>query len=195
MPATPPALGDGATQRQRRLWAVLAGAAMVAFGVIVVLSTGGSAVPVGASGSMAGMDMSSGADEIAVTMRDADGRTVRLPDGRPGAVVSANASDCDVCVETTRAAARAARQVPGGASLVVLMLDSVTTREQIRRFAAAVGPSPARYVVNDRNGELAMMLGTATIGRIVVHDRRGRVVGRPAVGTRALGVTLRRAAR
>ena len=62
-----------------------------AFVVSVVLSTGSSSVPVGGSGSMAGMTMSMGDGPMAFTMRDVDNRTVRLPGARAGVVVFAGA--------------------------------------------------------------------------------------------------------
>ena len=78
---------SGAPDRRTRWWALGGLAIATAFVVSVVLSTGSSSVPVGGSGSMAGMTMSMGDGPMAFTMPDVDDRTVRLPGARAGVVV------------------------------------------------------------------------------------------------------------
>jgi len=46
----------------------------------------------------------------------------------------------------------------------IVMADSATSREDVAAFKRAVGPSPARYVVDDRNSGLASMLGAPELG-------------------------------
>ena len=136
-------------------------------------------MPVGGSGSMAGMTMSMGDGPMAFTMRDVDNRTVRLPGARAGVVVFAAARDCAPCVASVRAARDAVLSTRKCAQLIVVMADSATSREDVAAFKRAVGPSPARYVVDDRNSGLASMLGAPELGSTTVYDARGNVVAHP----------------
>lgn len=172
-----------------RWWAIVAAVVVVAFVASVVMSTRSASVPVGASGSMAGMSM--GAGRLMVTMRDVSDRTVRLPGGRPGVVVFAEARRCEPCLAGVRAARDALRKAPVGAQLIVVMADSGTSRADVRAFARSVGPGPARYVVDDRTGALSSMLGASSLGSAVVYDARGRVVARPDAGSRQIVAVLR----
>jgi|GEM_PF-4917326 len=164
-----------------RWWAIGGVVVVIAFVASVVMSTRSASVPVGASGSMAGMSM--GAGRLMVTMRDVSGREVRLPGGRPGVVVFAEARRCGPCLAAVRAARDALREAPVGAQLIVVMTDSGTGRADVRAFAQLVGPGPARYVIDDRNGGLSTMLGASSLGGAVVYDARGRVVARPDAGS------------
>ena len=133
---------------------------------------------------------------MALAMRDVDDRTVRLPDGRPGVVVFASATNCAACISETRAALNAIRRVASRGQLVVVMVDSATGRGEIAAFARSVGPSPARYVVDDRNGRLVSMLGASDLGGAVVYDTLGRTVARlDSSGSQLIAAALRRAQR
>ena len=179
---------------RRRLWGVLAVIAVVGFVVLVVSSTRKATIPVGASGGMAGMSMrSGGADDVSMAMRDVDGRTVRIPDGRPGVIVFVATRGCEPCVTAVRAAARAVGRRGGGGELIVVSLDSGTTRSDLAGFARSAGRPRARYVVDDRNGSLASMFGASRLGATIVYDLRGKVVARPASAP-AIGRALDRAA-
>lgn len=187
----------GEPSRRPRRWGVLTTAVVVvvAFVAVVALSTRSSSVPVGASGSMPGMAMGGmstapGGDRLAVTMRDLDDRTVRLPGGRPDVVVFAEARGCDACVAAARAAVR---RTGARAQLIVVMADSATGREDVAVFARAVGRSAAHYVIDDRGGSLATMLGAPGLGRAVVYDARGRILARSDGRARQLVAALRRA--
>jgi len=162
---------SGAPDRRTRWWALGGLAIATAFVVSVVLSTGSSSVPVGGSGSMAGMTMSMGDGPMAFTMRDVDDRTVRLPGARAGVVVFAAARDCAPCVASVRAARDAVLSTRKSAQLIVVMADSATSREDVAAFKRAVRPSPARYVVDDRNSGLASMLGAPELGSTTVMTR------------------------
>ena len=177
--------------RRTRWWALGGLAIATAFVVSVVLSTGSSSVPVGGSGSMAGMTMSMGDGPMAFTMRDVDNRTVRLPGARAGVVVFAAARDCAPCVASVRAARDAVLSTREGAQLIVVMADSATSREDVAAFKRAVGPSPARYVVDDRNSGLASMLGAPELGGTTVYDARGNVVAHPDARLPQLSAALR----
>lgn len=171
-----------------RWWAIGGVVVVIAFVASVVMSTRSASVPVGASGSMAGMSM--GAGRLMVTMRDVSGREVRLPGGRPGVVVFAEARRCKPCMAAVRAARDALREAPAGAQLIVVMTDSGTGRADVRAFARSVGPGPARYVIDDRNGGLSSMLGASSLGSAVVYDARGRVVARPDARLRQMVAAL-----
>lgn len=181
------------TLRRPRWWALAGGAAMVAFVTSVVLSTGSSPVPVGASGSMSGMSMSMSTGRLAVTMRDVDDRTIRVPDGRPGVVVFAEPRGCDSCIDTARAARDAVQRAVPRAQLIVVMLDPATALDEVSAFARSVGRSPARYVVDDRNSSLASMLGASRLGGAIVYDALGRIVARPGPVATQVALALRRA--
>lgn len=178
----------------RRSWVIGGLLTTVVFVAAVVLSTRSASVPVGESGSMAGMSM--GADgRIAVTMRDVNDRVVQLPGGRPSVVVFVSAPACDICVAAVRAARDAVRQTTDRAQLIVVMADAATSRADVDAITRSVGRSPARYVIDDRNSTLASMLGASNAGSAVVYDARGQVIAHPATNTGKIAAALRRADR
>lgn len=166
---------------------------VLAFAAVVVTSGRQAAVPVGASGgtmgSMSGMDSGT----LDMTMRDIEGRALRVADGRPGVVVFVDARTCGWCIQTVRAASRAAARARG--QLVVVNADAAVTRSTITSFARKANSANARYVVDDRNGMLASMLSVRDVGAVVVYDATGRVVDRTrsAAGiSRALASAVRK---
>lgn len=116
-----------------------------------------------------------GGDGLALTRRDVDGREVRLPGGRPGVVVVANACRCDAWRSAVREGRDALTRSVAGAQLIVVMGDAPTTRPDVAAFARSIGSSPARYVIDDRNGSLTSMLREGQLGDALVYDRSGRV--------------------
>ena len=176
----------------RRSWVIGGLLTTVLFVAAVTLSTRSASVPVGESGSMAGMSM--GADgRVTVTMRDVNDRVVKLPGGRPTVVVFVSASACDICVTAVRAARDAVRQTTERAQLIVVMADATTSRADVDAITRSVGRSPARYVIDDRNSRLASMLGASSVGSAVVYDARGRVIAHSAMNTGTIAAALRRA--
>lgn len=197
-PIGPAAQSEAMPARRSRWWTVAVLALVAAIGFAVVRSSMSSSVPVGASGpgSMPGMSMpaQAGGDRLELTMRDVDGRELRLPGGRPSVVVVANAGRCDACRAAARAARDGVRRSAAAAQLIVVMADVTTTRPQVAAFARSVGLPAARYVIDDRNGGLTSTIG-GQLGETVVYDRRGRVVARLEPGSRQLAAALRRARR
>ena len=190
-PPTGPQTERDAASPRRSPWSTIAViAVVVAVAVALVRSAISSSVPVGVSGPGGG-----DADRLALTMRDVDGREVRLPDGRPGVVVVANAGRCDACRNAVRAARDAVARSAAGAQLIVVMGDAATTRPEVAAFARSVGSSPARYVIDDRNSGLTSMLRVGQLGDTLVYDRSGRVVARPEPRSRQLISALRNAKR
>lgn len=179
--------------RRSRWWAIAAAAAAAAFVASVVASTNSASVPVGASGSMPGMSMSPG--QLMATMKDVSDRTVRLPGGRAGVVVFAEARLCDGCAAAVRATRDALRTTAPRASFVVLMTDSNTSRSDVGRFDRAAGRPPARYVIDDRNGTLASTLGATGLPGALVYDARGRVIARPEPSSQQMVAALRQVTR
>lgn len=129
-----------------------------------------------------------------MSLRDIDGRAVRIPDGRPGAVVFVESRSCAACVGAVRATARAVRRGRSGAALTVVNVDAATSRGEVAAFARRAGEPRARYVVDDRNESLSAMFDASSLGAAVVYDASGKVVAHPAS---AAGVAraLARAAR
>ena len=193
-PTGPQTERDGASPRRSRWSTIAVIAVVVAVAVAVVRSAISSSVPVGASGPGSSLPRGD-ADRLALTMRDVDGREVRLPDGRPGVVVVANAGRCDACRSAVRAARDAVARSAAGAQLIVVMGDAATTRPEVAAFARSVGSPPARYVIDDRNSGLTSMLRVAQLGDALVYNRGGRVVARPEPGSRQLISALRNARR
>lgn len=135
--------------------------------------------------------MSTGRNEpMRVTMRDVDGRPVRLPGGRPGVVVFVTAPRCEGCIGTVRIAADAARRAR--AAVTVVAVESTTSRSDVATFAKSVRRSAARYVIDDRQGTLATLLGGLGVGGAVVYDARGALVARPEADPAQLRKALRR---
>lgn len=193
-PAGPQTERDAASPR-RSPWPTIAVIALiVAVAVAVGRSAISSSVPVGAAGPGSSLPRGD-ADRLALTMRDVDGREVRLPDGRPGVVVVANAGRCDACRNAVRAARDAVARLAADAQLIVVMGDASTTRPEVAAFARSVGSPPAYFVIDDRNSGLTSMLRVGQLGDAVVYDRGGRVVARPEPGSRQLISALRSARR
>lgn len=191
-PTTRPGPAPSGRPAWRSRWLAIGGAlVLVAFVAAVTLSTRSASVPVGASGSMPGMSM--GAGRLALTLRDIDDRPVRVPGGRAGVVVFAEARRCAACVRAVRTARAAVRRAGARAQVIVVMVDAVTSRADVAAFRRAVGPSTERYVVDDRNGTVVSMIGASGLGGAVVYDASGRVVARPGTDARQLFAAVRRA--
>ncbi len=114
-----------------------------------------------------------------MSMRDVDGRLVRVPDGRPGVAVFVTPRNCADCVAAVRAAARAVARSRPSAQLTVVSLDSATSRSDVAEFARTAGSPRARYVIDDRNGSLASMFNVTGLGAAAVYDAKGKIVDRP----------------
>lgn len=180
--------------RRRRLWALLGTLGAVVFAVVVVVSTRDAAVPVGASG-MSGTSMAMGTGAtVRLTMRDASGRPVSLPGGRPGLILFVQAQGCQPCVDAVQAAAAAIRSAGAPAGLTVISVDAGTSRGELAAFARSAGKPPARYVVDDRTGTLASTLGASSFDTAIVYDSRGRIVARASAVLDRLEGVIRTAA-
>ncbi len=168
-------------RRRRTLWGTVAAVVVVGFVFLVVVSTRQAAVPVGAAGDMGGMQMQGmgGGSGMQMSMRDVDGRLVRVPDGRPGVAVFVTPRNCADCVAAVRAAARAVARSRPTAQLTVVSLDSATSRSDVAEFARSVGNPRARYVIDDRNGSLASMFKVTGLGAAAVYDAKGKIVDHP----------------
>ena len=184
-------------ERGSRRWLVTVAivAVVLAFVAAVVGSARRSAVSTGGSAQMGGMSTSEPGHRVSISARDVDGRLVRLPDGRPGAVLIMQAGACDACVRSARRLAAAARRVPGAFGLTALSAAADDDRAALRAFASAAGDRRMRYLVDDRNNMLTSMLGVSRLGAIVVYDSRGRVVAANTTSVAGLAASLRRAAR
>lgn len=180
-------------RRHRRWWVLLGAIATAGFVLAVIVSARNSAVPVGASGSSSGISMGTGG-QIAVALRDADGRSFQLPGGRPGVLAFVNAAaNCQSCVAAVRAAAQALRRAGGKGALTVVSTDPATSRDELKAFARLTAHPPARYVIDDRNGRLISLLGAVGLASLEVYDARGRIVARPEAVAAQLAPALKRA--
>ena len=187
-PDLPPVAAD---RRTRTIWGAVIAVIVVGFVVLVVTSTAQDAVPVGGMGGMQMQDTGNGSG-MQMSMRDVDGRVVRVPDGRPGVAVFITPRNCAECVDAVRAAARAVRRARQSAQLLVVGLDSATSRGDIAAFARTAGSPSARYVIDDRDGSLASMFKVAALAGAVVYDASGKIVGHPASAAQ-IGQILARA--
>ena len=132
---------------------------------------------------MKGMSMGS-AGAVHLSARDViDGRRVSLPGGKPGAIVFVEAQGCSTCVSVVRAANRAMTRLRSPLDLTVIDVDYTATPDDLRAFARSAGNPRARYMVDDRNGGIATMVGATALGRAVIYDARGQVVGHAYPGT------------
>jgi len=168
---------------------------LVGFLVMLVVTTERAAVPVGGSGATSGMSMQgSSGNRIDLRMRDVEGRPLQIPDGRPGVAVFVQATGCPSCVRAVRAAARALQEVHGGGMLLVIGVDSSTSRSDLAQFARSAGEPPARYAVDDRTSTLANMFGASLLGEAVVYGSSGQIVERGGTpGVSELAQALARA--
>ena len=190
-PAPPPV---GADRRTRTIWGGVIALVAVGFVVLVVTSTARDAVPVGDMGGMQMQGMGNGSG-MQMSMRDVDGRVVRVPDGRPGVAVFITPGNCVDCVNAVRAAARAVGRARQSAQLTVVSLDAATSRRDIAAFARTAGSPRARYVIDDRDGSLASMFKISTVGGAVIYDARGKIVGHPTSAAQIGDVLARAPAR
>lgn len=187
-PDPPPVAAD---RRTRTIWGAVIALIVVGFVVLVVASTAQDAVPVGDMGGMQMQGMGNGSG-MQMSMRDVDGRVVRVPDGRPGVAVFITPGDCVDCVDAVVAAARAVRRARRSAQLVVVSLDAATSRRDVAAFARTAGSPRAHYVIDDRDGSLASMFKISTLGGAVVYDATGKIVGHPSTSAQ-IGQVLARA--
>lgn len=126
-----------------------------------------------------GMAMAgSSANRLDLTVHDTGGRPLRIPDGRPGIAVFVQASGCGSCVQAVRTAARAIAQTRPAGVLVVVAVDSSTSRSALAAFARSAGAPPARYVVDDSMSTLANAFGASTLGDVVAYNKAGQIVER-----------------
>lgn len=195
--SAPPEEVAAAAPRQRRVlrsrWWTVGGLGLIsAFVAVLVWVSLSASVPVGASGPTGAMAMAGG--RLTLTMRDVNGGVLRVPGRGPGVVVFAG-TGCDVCRTAIRAATAAVSRFSERPRLVVVIVDASTSRGAIQALARSVGPSPARYVVDDRSNSLASTFGATGLGSIVVYDARGRIVARPTSAYPALFDALGRASR
>lgn len=187
----PPPPPVAAGRRTRTIWGTVIAVIAVGFVVVVVTSTAQDAVVVGGMGGMQMQDMGNGSG-MQMSIRDVDGRAVRVPDGRPGVAVFVTPANCAACADAVRAAERAVRRARQSAQLLVVGLDSATSRRDIAAFARTAGSPGARYVIDDRNGSLASMFKVTAVGGAVVYDATGKIVGHPASAAQ-IGQILARA--
>lgn len=175
-------------------WLLVAGGLLaVGFVLSVVMSTRSAPVPVAPSGSMHGMSMDAG--PLALMLLDSSGRVVRLPDGRPSVVISAQAGDCVSCIAAVRAARDAVNRAADKAQLIVILASSKASKVGLAAFLRGVGSSSARYVINRPGSNLAAVLGSPGVGAAVVYDARGSVVARPRATAPEILAALRGAGR
>ncbi len=186
-------VGAEAGRGRRRRLTLLGALAVIGFVVVVVVSTRNAAVPVGASGSMS-MSMPRYAP-LQLALHDVDNHLVRLPGGRPGVVLFVQARECQPCVDAVRTAADAVRSGGGHPALTIINVDAGTSRAEVAAFARGAGRPPARYVIDDRLGTLASMLGASGFDTTVVYDARGRIVARPRPELAGLVKAIRLASR
>lgn len=181
-------------RRRRTRWGIVSAVVVVGFVVLVVSSTRQAAVPVGASGDMGAMQMrgTGGGSGMQMSMRDIDGRVLRVPDGRPGVAVFIT-SNCTECISAVRAAARAVGRARPPAQLTVVSFDSATSRSDVTAFARTARSPRARYVIDDRNNSVASMFKVSGLGTAVVYDAKGEIVGQPTSEAQ-IGRVLARAA-
>lgn len=182
--------GPARAPRRSRWWTVAGILLALGFFSFLGLSVRQAAVPVGPGESMPGPGAG---DRVELSLRDVDGRLVRLPGGRPGVVVFVQAEGCAYCVAATRAAARAVRTVPGGAALTVVIVDAATTSGDVAALRRPVGGPAARYVIDDRDGSITSLLKVRSLAEAVVYDARGRIVGRPRATRAGMARALHRA--
>ena len=169
----------GRRRLRSRWWWALGAAAAIGFLVMLTLTTERAAVPVGASAGTPAMAMGGAStNRLDLTVRDTGGRPLRIPDGRPGVAVFVQASGCRSCVQAVRTAARAIAQTRPAGVLVVVAVDSSTSRSALAAFARSAGGPPARYVVDDSMSTLANAFGASTIGDVVAYNKAGQIVER-----------------
>ena len=173
--------GELPVRRRRRSqwWWALGAAATIGFLVMLILTTERAAVPVGGSAATPGMAMAgSSANRLDLTMRDAAGRSLQIPDGHPGLAVFVQTSGCRSCVQAVRTAARALAQTRPVGVLVVIAVDASTSRSALAAFARSAGEPAARYVVDDRTSTLANVFGASALGEVVAYNKMGQIVER-----------------
>lgn len=167
--------GGGA---ERGILKAVGAAIVVGFVVLVVTSIRQAAVPVGASGGMAGMSMpGGGGGGTQVSTRSIDGRKLSIPNGRPGVVVFIKPRGCAACATAVRASARAVSRGARQAELTVVAVDSATEPQDLAAFARKVDAASSRYVIDDRDGSLVSIFAARGLGVAVVYDSAGKVVG------------------
>ena len=150
----------------------------------LALATVRETVPTGGAASMPSMRMQPGADHLGISLRDVDGRPMRMPDGRAGAVLVMATHGCGDCLNIAKRLDAAASRAPSRPAVALVGVDTEEGRQDFERFDRAAGGLDARYALDDASGSITRLLGARELGTVVVYDPQGMVIERVRPGTR-----------
>jgi hypothetical protein len=172
--------GEAATGSSRRWWIGVCAAVVIGFVVLVTTSTQQSTSPSNGGKGMNGMSMRPADDRaMRMSVRDMDGRALRIPDDRPGVVVFIRAAPCRACIAALGAAQEALQKAPVAADLVVVDTDAPARRKDVAPLLRMTGQLEARLIADDASKSLASMFGARRAGSTAVYDASGAILGHP----------------
>jgi cytochrome oxidase Cu insertion factor (SCO1/SenC/PrrC family) len=162
-------------RRPSRKIAIAAGLG-VAFVVLVALAIAHSASKQSTT-SQAGAQAPAAADEVApIALRSVDGAPVRLPAGRPGALLFATAT-CSPCAASAEALGKAKEQLGSKVDAAFIGIDPSEPPEAMRALRSAVGEPPYPFAI-DSTGSLYRLYRINALGTTIVYNAKGRIVAR-----------------
>lgn len=170
--------------RRRAVWWAVGIAAVIALVAVATVrsSEGGSAARV-TKVAQPGATTSTGSGDVGERLAtymlvSLDGREVKVPAGKPGALFFM-AGWCYSCVAEAVALDKLERHHGDRISVLAVSPDPTDTVASLTRFRKEVG---ARYPFAwDKEGTLARALAVNALDTTVVYDARGKIVFRDAV--------------
>lgn len=111
-----------------------------------------------------------------VRLTTVEGRVVRLPAGRPGALFF-SVSSCLSCLPSAEALGEVKRKFGGRVDVAWVSIDPSDPPAILRQRRRAIGDSPYPFTI-DKSGTLAKRFGITALGTTLVYDAQGRVSAR-----------------
>lgn len=163
------------TARSRRSrWLIAGGALVGVFALLIVLALSRSEREQEPGASVV---TPSSANRIAsIALTTVDDKPLRLPSGRPGALLFATAS-CSSCAASAHALGQVKQSFGSKVDAAFISIDPNDPPSAVRALRSVVGNPPYPFAI-DSTGELYRAYHINALGTAIVYDGHDRVVAR-----------------
>jgi cytochrome oxidase Cu insertion factor (SCO1/SenC/PrrC family) len=163
--------------RLRSRWLLGGGAVVAAFALLIVLALNHTGSRRATASAARGVAASGATNRIApIKLASVEGARVRLPAGRPGALLFATAS-CSSCAASAQALGQAKERLGSRIDAAFISIDPNDPPSAVKALRQAVGDPPYPFAV-DSTGSLYRAYHVNALGTAVVYDAKGRAVAR-----------------